>query len=71
MTLLALFLCENIFIERMMKMFSDEVLEKIFSREDVMKIPLTYQSVMVRAVQEVLEKEGIDYATKSLSEHEL
>ena len=38
-------------------MFSDEVLEKIFSREDVMKIPLTYQSVMVRAVQEVLEKE--------------
>lgn len=31
-------------------MFSDEVLEKIFSREDVMKIPLTYQSVMVRAV---------------------
>ena len=52
-------------------MFSDEVLEKIFSREDVMKIPLTYQSVMVRAVKEVLEKEGIDYATKSLSEHEL
>ena len=52
-------------------MFSDEVLEKIFSREDVMKIPLTYQSVMVRAVQEVLEKEGIDYATKSLSEYEL
>lgn len=71
MTLLALFLCENIFIERMMEMFSDEVLEKIFSREDVMKIPLTYQSVMIRAVQEVLEKEGIDYATKSLSEHEL
>lgn len=71
MTLLALFLCENIFIERMMEMFSDEVLEKIFSREDVMKIPLTYQSVMVRAVQEILEKEGIDYATKSLSEHEL
>jgi hypothetical protein len=71
MTLLALFLCENIFIRRLMEMFSDEVLEKIFSREDVMKIPLTYQSVMVRAVQEVLEKEGIDYATKSLSEHEL
>lgn len=71
MTLLALFLCENIFIERMMEMFSDEVLEKIFSREDVMKIPLTYQSVMVRAVQEVLEKEGIDYAAKSLSGNEL
>lgn len=71
MTLLALFLCENIFIRKLMEMFSDEVLEKIFSREDVMKIPLTYQSVMVRAVQEVLEKEGIDYATKSLSEHEL
>lgn len=37
-------------------MFSDEVLEKIFSREDVMKIPLTYQSVMVRAVQYPLMK---------------
>jgi hypothetical protein len=57
MTLLALFLCENIGRRRLMEMFSDEVLEKIFSREDVMKIPLTYQSVMVRAVQEVLEKE--------------
>lgn len=51
MTLLALFLCENIGRRRLMEMFSDEVLEKIFSREDVMKIPLTYQSVMVRAVQ--------------------
>ena len=49
MTLLALFLCENIGRRRLMEMFSDEVLEKIFSREDVMKIPLTYQSVMGRA----------------------
>lgn len=35
-------------------MFSDEVLEKIFSREDVMKIPLTYQSVMVSAASAVM-----------------
>lgn len=71
MTLLALFLCENIFIERMMKMFSDEILEKIFSREDVMKIPIVYQSTMVHAIQEVLEKEGIEDASKSVSGHEL
>ena len=38
-------------------MFSDEVLEKIFMREDVTKIPLIYQSTMIQAIQEVLEQE--------------
>lgn len=52
-------------------MFSDEILEKIFSREDVMKIPIVYQSTMVHAIQEVLEKEGIGDASKSVSSHEL
>lgn len=47
-------------------MFSDEVLEKIFSREDVMKIPLIYQSTMIHAVQEVLE-EVENNANESLS----
>lgn len=47
-------------------MFSDEILEEIFSRKDVMKIPLTYQSVMIRAVQEVLEKEEKENANKSI-----
>lgn len=47
-------------------MFSDEILEKIFSREDVMKIPIVYQSTMVRAIQEVLEQEERNNANKSL-----
>lgn len=48
------------------KMFSDEVLEKIFGREDVMKIPLIYQSTMIHAIQEVLE-EAENNANESLS----
>lgn len=47
-------------------MFSDEVLEKIFGREDVMKIPLIYQSTMIHAIQEVLE-EAENNANESLS----
>ena len=46
-------------------MFSDEILEKIFISQDVRKVPLTYQSIMVHAVEEVLEKEELD-ADKSL-----
>lgn len=38
-------------------MFSDNVLEKILSREDVSKVPLVYQSAMIHATQEVLEEE--------------
>lgn len=52
-------------------MFSDEVLEKIFGREDVMKIPIVYQSTMVRAIQEVLEQEEDENASESLSKHDL
>lgn len=52
-------------------MFSDEVLEKIFSRKDVMKIPIVYQSTMVRAIQEVLEQEEKNHAGKPLSKYEL
>lgn len=48
------------------KMFSDEVLEKIFMREDVTKIPLIYQSTMIQAIQEVLEQEEKN-ANKSVS----
>lgn len=38
-------------------MFSDEILEKIFSKDEVIKVPIVYQWVMVRAIQEVLEEE--------------
>lgn len=38
-------------------MITDEILERIFSREDVAKVPLIYQSTMIHAIDEELEKE--------------
>lgn len=46
-------------------MFSDEILEKIFGREDVMKVPLSYQSTMIHAVEEVLEEVKKENANES------
>lgn len=40
-------------------MFSDKVLEQIFSRDEVIRIPCEYKSNLVHAVEEVLEKEGL------------
>ncbi len=38
-------------------MFSDELLEKVFGREDVSLVPLGFQSTMIHAIEEELEKE--------------
>lgn len=38
-------------------MFSDEILEKIFVQDEVIKVPLVYQSIMIHAIEKVLEKE--------------
>jgi hypothetical protein len=46
-------------------MFSDEILEKIFGRDDVMKVPLSYQSTMIHAVEEVLEEVKKENANES------
>lgn len=37
-------------------MFSDEILEMIFARSEVQKVPQKYQSIMVHAVEEVMEE---------------
>lgn len=50
-------------------MFSDEILEKVFSREDVQKIPLVYQSTMIHAVEEVLEEAMENGNKQSLSKY--
>ena len=39
-------------------LFTDEILEKILTREDVSKVPLVYQSAMIHAIKEVLEEEN-------------
>lgn len=38
-------------------MFSDEILEKIFSHPETRKIPVGCQSTMVHVIEEVLESE--------------
>lgn len=40
-------------------MLSDEFLEKLFSDKRIEKVPLLYQSIMIHAMEEMLEKEGI------------
>lgn len=37
-------------------MFSEDVLEKIFSNPEVQKIPFEYQSAMIRVVEQALEE---------------
>ena len=52
-------------------MITDEILERIFSREDVAKVPLIYQSTMIHAIDEELEKEITDDSTDTLSKYDL
>lgn len=49
-------------------MFSDEILEKIFSVPDVKNVPIVYQSIMVHAVESVLEEEKNADEQSALSE---
>lgn len=48
-------------------MFTDEFLEKIFANEEIQKLPIGTQSIVVNAFQEVLEdiKEEDPYADLS------
>ena len=43
-------------------MFSDEILEKIFAREEMQRLDLQTQSSVIHAIEEVLEevKENVD-----------
>ena len=38
-------------------MFSDDVLEKIFAREELQRLDLKTQSAVIHAIEEVLEQE--------------
>ena len=37
-------------------MFSDEILEKIFSDPEAQKVPIGYQSTMIHVVEKILEE---------------
>ena len=38
-------------------MFSDEILEKIFSNPEAQMVPIGYQSTMIHVIEKVLEEE--------------
>ncbi len=39
-------------------MFSDEILEKIFARQELQSLDLQTQSAVIHAIEDVLEQEG-------------
>lgn len=43
-----------------LKMFSDEILEKIFSHPETKNIPIAEQSTMIQVIESVLEEMGVD-----------
>lgn len=51
-----LFLCKNIVEREVMQMFSDEVREKILSKEELQKLDLVTLSLVIHAIEEVLEE---------------
>ena len=48
-------------------MFSDEILEKIFTNPEVSKIPIEEQATMIRVIEKVLDDMEVDNATVSKS----
>ena len=41
-------------------MFSDEILEKIFSSPELKDIPISEQSTMIHVIEDVLEEMGVN-----------
>lgn len=49
-------------------MFSEEILEKIRNKEEVLRVPLVFQCAMIHAIQEVLdEKREVDEDEQPIS----
>ena len=41
-------------------MFSDEILERIFSHKEINSIPISEQSTMIKIIEDVLTEMGVD-----------
>ena len=41
-------------------MFSDEILEKIFSAQEISTVPIVYQSMMIEIIEKILEEMGVN-----------
>ena len=50
--------------------FSDEALERIFSKEQMGSVPLKYQSIVVHAAEEVIGELGNAYEFQSVGTFE-
>ena len=50
--------------------FSDEALERIFSKEQMGSVPLKYQSIVVHATEEVIGELGNAYEFQSVGTFE-
>ena len=50
--------------------FSDEALERIFSKERTSEVPIKYQSIMVHVIEEVLGETGNAYEFQSVGTFE-
>lgn len=49
-------------------MFSDEILEKIFTNPETMNVPIVYQSAMIRSIEKILDDVKEEKPNVSLSE---
>ena len=47
--------------------FSDEILEKIFTNKESRMVPIGYQSIMISVIEEVLEEMGVNLDAVSKS----
>ena len=65
MTIFRLFLCENLSIEEVVKMFSEELLEIIFTNPKTYNIPLEFQTIMIEVIEEAIKTHKGDIADVS------
>ena len=49
-------------------MFSDEILEKIFTNPETVNVPIVYQSAMIHSIEKILEDVKEENPNVSLSE---
>ena len=68
MTFLTAFFMLKFNHKEVIKMFKDELLDKIFSNSDMQKIPVGYQSTSVKVFEDVLNDMRGDNPNATISE---
>lgn len=52
----------------MLRMLSDEIMEKIFSHKDMKSVPVGYQSIVIEVVGDILDEIARDNKYAAVSE---